>query len=197
MYLRVLAAEGIFRETVDRHFELTELGSALRSDEPSSPRVASHILPSPRSAIPCAPAYRRSIKCSGSPGSIGWPTIPTRALFQYAMIALSQGANEAVAEAYDFGPFARVVVVRWRPWASPIRNPRTTSPPLWGAIRPTSRGSDGAGWCGEFSVTYRVRGRELLELGSNWRGRLYSEESHSRLGMTNGRSASCAIAGTR
>ena len=79
--MRILAAEGIFRETVDRHFELTELGSALRSDEPSSPRVASHILPLPSSAIPCTPAYRRSIKCSGSPGSIGWPTIPTRRRF--------------------------------------------------------------------------------------------------------------------
>jgi SAM-dependent methyltransferase len=33
------------------------------------------------------------------------------ALFQHAMIALSQGANEAVAAAYDFGPFARVVDV--------------------------------------------------------------------------------------
>jgi SAM-dependent methyltransferase len=33
------------------------------------------------------------------------------ALFQQAMIALSQGANEAVAEAYDFGPFARLVDV--------------------------------------------------------------------------------------
>jgi hypothetical protein len=36
--MRVLAAEGIFRESEHRRFELTELGSALRSDEPSSPR---------------------------------------------------------------------------------------------------------------------------------------------------------------
>jgi SAM-dependent methyltransferase len=33
------------------------------------------------------------------------------ALFQQAMIALGQGANEAVAEAYDFGPFAKIVDV--------------------------------------------------------------------------------------
>jgi hypothetical protein len=33
------------------------------------------------------------------------------ALFQRAMIALSQGANEAVAEAYDFASFSRVVDV--------------------------------------------------------------------------------------
>jgi SAM-dependent methyltransferase len=32
-------------------------------------------------------------------------------LFQHAMIALGQGHNEAVAQAYDFGPFARVVDV--------------------------------------------------------------------------------------
>src|SRR3977135_1605862 len=36
--MRVLAAEGVFREPRDRRFELTELGSALRSDHPSSPR---------------------------------------------------------------------------------------------------------------------------------------------------------------
>jgi 2-polyprenyl-3-methyl-5-hydroxy-6-metoxy-1,4-benzoquinol methylase len=33
------------------------------------------------------------------------------ALFQRAMIALNQGSNEAIAEAYDFGPFSRVVDV--------------------------------------------------------------------------------------
>jgi SAM-dependent methyltransferase len=33
------------------------------------------------------------------------------ALFQRAMIGLGQGANEAVADAYDFGPFASVVDV--------------------------------------------------------------------------------------
>ena len=36
--MRVLAAEGVFRETLPRHFELTELGGALRSDAPSSTR---------------------------------------------------------------------------------------------------------------------------------------------------------------
>src|SRR4029078_13201194 len=33
------------------------------------------------------------------------------ALFRRAMVALSQGSNEAVAEACDFGPFTRVVDV--------------------------------------------------------------------------------------
>src|SRR5277367_6472753 len=36
--MRVLAAEGVFRETLPRYFELTELGGALRSDAPSSAR---------------------------------------------------------------------------------------------------------------------------------------------------------------
>src|SRR5438046_1813996 len=103
--MRVLAAEGIFRETVDRRFELTELGWAL---------------------------------CSGRP-------------------------------------------CVWRPWAAPVRDPDTISPPLRRAIRPASRRSDGAGWCGESFAAYRVRGRELLRLCSSGRGRLYSEEGHSRL----------------
>jgi hypothetical protein len=36
--MRVLAAEGVFRETLPRHFGLTELGGALRSDAPSGAR---------------------------------------------------------------------------------------------------------------------------------------------------------------
>src|SRR6202167_6122942 len=36
--MRILAAEDVFREASPRHFELTELGGALRSDAPSSAR---------------------------------------------------------------------------------------------------------------------------------------------------------------
>src|SRR3954467_12243472 len=36
--MRLLAAEGVFRETDARRFGLTEMGEALRSDDRSSPR---------------------------------------------------------------------------------------------------------------------------------------------------------------
>src|SRR5258708_13787731 len=116
--MRVLAAEGIFRETVDRRFELTELGSALRSDEPSSPRDVIRMMTREpylaftqlgHSVYTGLPAFD---KVFGRPRFDWLADHPDQAaLFQQAMIALSQGANEAVAEAYDFGPFARVVDV--------------------------------------------------------------------------------------
>ncbi len=116
--MRVLAAEGIFRETVDRRFELTELGSALRSDEPSSPRDIIRMMNREpylafselgHSAQTGLPAFD---KVFGRPRFDWLADHPDEAaLFQKAMIALSQGANEAVAEAYDFEPFARVVDV--------------------------------------------------------------------------------------
>ena len=116
--MRVLAAEGIFRETVDRRFELTELGSALRSDEPSSPRDIIRMMNREpylafselgHSAQTSLPAFDTVF---GRPRFEWLADHPDEAaLFQQAMIALSQGANEAVAEAYDFGPFARVVDV--------------------------------------------------------------------------------------
>jgi hypothetical protein len=116
--MRVLAAEGIFRETADRRFELTELGSALRSDRPSNPRdmirmmnrepylAFAELAHSVRTGLPAFD------KVFGKPRFDWLADHPEEAaLFQHAMIALSQGANQAVAEAYDFGPFARVVDV--------------------------------------------------------------------------------------
>jgi SAM-dependent methyltransferase len=116
--MRVLAAEGIFRETVDRRFELTELGAALRSDDPSSPRDLIRMMNREpylaftqldHSVQTGLPAFD---KVFGKP-RFDWLAdhADEAALFQQAMIALSQGANEAVAEAYDFGPFARLVDV--------------------------------------------------------------------------------------
>jgi 2-polyprenyl-3-methyl-5-hydroxy-6-metoxy-1,4-benzoquinol methylase len=116
--MRVLAAEGIFHETSDRRFRLTELGSALRSDEPSSPRDLIRMMNrEPYLAFAelghCVhtglPAFD---KVFGKPRFDWMADHPDEAaLFQRAMIALSQGANEAVAEAYDFRPFARIVDV--------------------------------------------------------------------------------------
>ncbi len=116
--MRVLAAEGIFRESEHRRFELTELGSALRSDEPSSPRDIIRMMNREpylafgelgHSAQTGLPAFD---KVFGRPRFDWLADHPDEAaLFQQAMIALSQGANEAVAEAHDFGPFARIVDV--------------------------------------------------------------------------------------
>jgi SAM-dependent methyltransferase len=116
--MRLLAAEGVFHEPSARRFGLTEVGEALRSDGRSSPRDLIRMLnrePYLAFAQLChsvrtgLPAFD---KVFGKPRFDWLADNPDEAaLFQHAMIALSQGANEAVAEAYDFGPFARVVDV--------------------------------------------------------------------------------------
>jgi len=116
--MRLLAAEGVFRETSARRFALTEVGAALRSDRRSSPRDFIRMLNrepylafaqldySVRSGLPAFD------EVFGKPRFDWLADHPDEsALFQRGMIAASQGANEAVAEAYDFAPFSRVVDV--------------------------------------------------------------------------------------
>jgi SAM-dependent methyltransferase len=115
--MRLLAPEGLFREVLPRHFELTEVGAVLRSDRPgpgdfvrminSEPYLAfEQLLHSVRTG---KPAFD---KVFGSPRFDWLSEHPEQAaLFQRAMVALSLGGNEAVADAYDFTPFARVVDV--------------------------------------------------------------------------------------
>ncbi|MCA1407281.1 ubiquinone/menaquinone biosynthesis protein [Ensifer sp. IC3342] len=113
--MRLLAPEGVFREVGPRHFELTELGAALRSNQ-SGPRDFVRMINSEPylafeqllySARTGKPAFD---KVFGSPRFEWLSEHPEQAaLFQRAMVAMSQGSNEAVAEAYDFGPFTRVV----------------------------------------------------------------------------------------
>jgi SAM-dependent methyltransferase len=115
--MRLLAPEGVFREVLPRHFELTEVGAVLRSDRPgpgdfvrminSEPYLAfEQLLHSVRTG---KPAFD---KVFGSPRFDWLSEHPEQAaLFQRAMVALSLGSNEAVADAYDFTPFARVVDV--------------------------------------------------------------------------------------
>jgi hypothetical protein len=113
--MRLLAPEGVLQEVRPRHFALTEVGAALRSDRPG-PRdfvrmingeaylAFEQLLYSVRSG---KPAFD---KVFGSPRFDWLSEHPEQAaLFQRAMVALSQGDNEAVAEAYDFGPFTRIV----------------------------------------------------------------------------------------
>ncbi|EJL57836.1 methylase involved in ubiquinone/menaquinone biosynthesis [Rhizobium sp. CF122] len=115
--MRLLAAEGVFREVLPRHFELTEVGAALRSDRPgpadfvrmtnSEAYLAfEQLLYSVRTGMP---AFNKVFGSSRFDWLSEHPE--QAALFQRAMIALGQGSNEAVAEAYDFRPFTRIVDV--------------------------------------------------------------------------------------
>lgn len=116
--MRLLAAEGVFRETDARRFGLTEIGEALRSDGRSSPRDLIRMLNQEpyltfaqlgHSVRTGLPAFGEVF---GKPRFDWLADHPDKAaLFQSAMIALNQGSNEAIAEAYDFGPFSRVVDV--------------------------------------------------------------------------------------
>jgi 2-polyprenyl-3-methyl-5-hydroxy-6-metoxy-1,4-benzoquinol methylase len=116
--MRVLAAEGVFRETLPRHFELTELGGVLRSDAPSSTRDFIRMIN--REPYIAFSKLGHSV-ATGRPafdevfGKARFDWLAEHpeeaALFQRAMIALSQGNNEAVAEAYDFRPHSRVIDV--------------------------------------------------------------------------------------
>ena len=116
--MRLLAGESVFREVSPRRFALTEVGSALRSDLPSGPRdfvrminsqpylAFEQLLYSVRTGKPAFDkvfGLRRFDWLADHPEEA--------ALFQRAMVALSQGGNEAVADAFDFRPFSRVVDV--------------------------------------------------------------------------------------
>jgi len=116
--MRLLAAEGVFRETDNCRFALTETGAALRSDGRSSasdvvrmlnqePYLAfSRLGHSVRTGLPAFD------EVFGKPRFDWLADHPEQAaLFQRAMMALNQGSNEAIAEAYDFGPFSRLVDV--------------------------------------------------------------------------------------
>lgn len=113
--MRLLAAEGVFREVQPRRFDLTEVGAALRSDRPG-PRDFVRMINTeaylafgqlPYSVQSGEPAFDKVFGSSRFDWLSDHPE--AAALFQRAMVALSQGSNEAVAAAYDFTPFKRVV----------------------------------------------------------------------------------------
>jgi hypothetical protein len=116
--MRLLAAEGVFRETSARRFGLTELGAVLRSEGSSSPRELIRMLNREpylafarlgHSVSTGLPAFEEVF---GKP-RFDWLAdhAAEAALFQRAMISLSQGSNEAIAAAFDFGSFSQVVDV--------------------------------------------------------------------------------------
>ncbi len=116
--LRFLASEGVFREEQPRRFAQTGLSDALRADAPSSPRdfirmlnsepyaAWGHLLHSLRTG---KPAFEHVF---GAPRFEWLAKHPEQAaLFQRAMVALGQGGNAEVAEAYDFAGCGRIVDV--------------------------------------------------------------------------------------
>ena len=116
--MRLLAGEGVFREVSAGRFALTEISRALRSDEPTGPRNFLRMINS--EAYLAFARLSDSVR-TGEPvfeAVFGKPRFDwladhpvEAALFQQAMISLSAGANEAVAEAYDFGSHSHVVDV--------------------------------------------------------------------------------------
>jgi hypothetical protein len=116
--MRLLAAEGVFHEASPRGFVLTDVGATLCSGEPRSPRDLIRML-NQESYLAFA-RLSHSVR-TGKPvfsDVFGKPRFDwlaehpeQAAIFQNAMISLSQGANEAVAETYDFGRFASLVDV--------------------------------------------------------------------------------------
>lgn len=115
--MRLLASEGVFRETSPGCFAATDLAVALRSDRPG-PREFIRMINTEaylafrqldHSVRTGLPAFDEVF---GAPRFAWLSSHPAEAeLFQRAMVALSQGSNEAVAEAYDFSRFGRVVDV--------------------------------------------------------------------------------------
>src|SRR6202167_946357 len=116
--MRVMVAESDAHETLPRHFELTELGGALCSDAPSNTRDFIRMM-NREPYIAFSQLYRsvatgRSAFDEGfGKARVDWlrEHPEEAALFQRAMIAISDGDNEAVAEAYDFRPCSRVIDV--------------------------------------------------------------------------------------
>jgi hypothetical protein len=113
--MRLLAAEGVFRETSDRRFGLTELGGALRSDERSGPRELIRMLnrepylafaqlgQSLRSGLP---AFEEVF---GKPVSTGWPIIPPR--LRYSSVRWSPSAKAATKQ--SLRPMISDLFLRW------------------------------------------------------------------------------------
>jgi SAM-dependent methyltransferase len=116
--MRLLSGEGVFREVSAGRFAVTEIGRALRSDGPTGPRNFLRMINS--EAYLAFERLADSVR-TGEPvfeAVFGKPRFDwladhpaEAALFQQAMVSLGAGANEAVAEAYDFGSHSHVVDV--------------------------------------------------------------------------------------
>jgi SAM-dependent methyltransferase len=116
--LRFLASEGVFREEAAGRFAQTELSAGLRADAPDGPRDFIRMIN--KEAYAAWGQLLHSVRTGntafehvfGAPRFEWLASHPEQAaLFQRAMIALSGGANQEAAEAYDFAGCRRVVDV--------------------------------------------------------------------------------------
>jgi len=110
--LRLLESEGVFRETVPRRFAQTELSDTLRSARTGGPRDYIRMINS--EAYQAFAELSHSVKTGQTAfermfGEHRFDWLDARpekaALFQRAMMSLSQGAEEAAAKAFDFTRF--------------------------------------------------------------------------------------------
>jgi len=117
--LRALASVGVFEETGSRRFALTPLAACLRNDAPDSVRGLARFL-----ALPLMWDSWRELSHSVRTGETGMrrlgianpfdylQTHPDEAeVFNHAMTEFSHQSAPAVAEAYDFGRFRKLVDV--------------------------------------------------------------------------------------
>jgi hypothetical protein len=117
--LRALATVGVYEELPDRHFGLTAMGAALRSDAPASAAPWAMYLAS-SAHVTAWNGLLGSIRTGANAfttayGMSVWDYRAVRpeenAVFDAAMTSISQRAAGAVLEAYDFATFGTVVDV--------------------------------------------------------------------------------------
>src|ERR1700736_4909060 len=117
--LRALASAGVLSETADHHFALTPVGATLRTE--ASPSMRAWVL---FSGEPFYLHAWQEIVHSIRTGKPAWDTVhgssffdylrdhpDTSAIFDTAMTSLSAGEAPAVADAYDFSHFQKLVDV--------------------------------------------------------------------------------------
>jgi hypothetical protein len=115
--LRTLVAAGVFAEDKARRFHLTALGRPLRSDAPDSVRAASIFLSGESELegrlIDCVRSGKTAIELASGPTNwIEYYQQPARAaVFNAAMIALSNAHYAGVIDAYNFRSIRKVVDV--------------------------------------------------------------------------------------
>jgi hypothetical protein len=117
--LRALASVGIFEETARRQFGMTPLAEPLRSDAPDSLRNMARFI-----AIPMATCAWDGLEDCVRTGQTGMARLGVESAFGYleqhpdeaaifnaAMTDLSRQSAPAIAEAYDFSRFRKLVDV--------------------------------------------------------------------------------------
>jgi O-methyltransferase domain len=116
--LRLLASAGVFGEEEDGRFALTPIGACLRSDAPGSMRATALLFGGitqqawgdlRHSVETGEPAFRRVFGMDSFDYIAQHPD--EAANFDAAMAGFTRRVAVAVAEAYDFSPFRRIVDV--------------------------------------------------------------------------------------